>query len=309
MLTEQKAKVASSRLELKARRRILDTAITGALWKKNLDVEQRWKLIVDNIYALISYNYNSEQNNLNFKLVEKTYTAFTKPHQLEGQVTIEFGGNPLFMAANGELLIDDLGITSQDILGKAKNLIEGKGEELIKDIKKILDSRFKFEEDLKDVEFETDKYLIVRQPHQFFIRNKIHQRFVANDSGFTASATPVDMLNMHKIPESIQKALQKQVNSKIAGHISKMLDLIGEGDKKGLVTYKSSHSFYFSKFQDSIEVSRMDGSGQIFNNNGFTELATSEDIKKVKSVEQFLNSYQAKAQTNSKAKESQMEIG
>lgn len=308
MLTEEKAKVASSRLEIKTRCKIIDTAITGSLWKNNFDVGRRWKLIVNNIYALISYNYNTEQNKLSFKLAEKTYTAFTKPHELEGEVTIEFDGKPLFMAANGELLIDDLDITSQDILGKAQRLIDGKGKNLVKDIKKLLDSQFK-KEDLEEIEFETDKYLIVRQPHQFFIRNKVHQRFVANDFGFTVNATPVDMLNMHKIPESIQKELQKQNNSKIAGQISKMLDLIGERDNKGLVTYKSSHNFHFSKFQGSIEVSRIDGSGQIFNNNGFTELATSEEIKKVKSVERFLNSYQAKAQTNSKTKESQMEIG
>jgi hypothetical protein len=308
MLNEKQSKAATSRLELRTRVKILDTAITGSLWKNNFDVEQRWKLIVDNAHALVSYKYNTEQNQLNFKRVEQTFTAFTKPHELEGQVIIEFGGNPLFMAANGELMIDDLGITSQDILGKAQKLIEGKGKGLVKNIKNLLDSQFK-QEELGEIEFETDKYLVTRRPHQFFIRNKVHQRFVANDFGFTTNATPVDMLNLHQIPGSIQKELQKQNNSKITSQISKMLDLIGESDKKGLVTYKSSHNYYFSQFQGSIEVSRMDGSGQIFNNNGFTELATPEDIKKVKSVEQFLHSYQGKVQTGAKAKESQMEMG
>lgn len=308
MLNEKESKAATSRLELKTRCRILDTAITGALWKNNVDVEQRWKLIVDNIHAFVAYNYNTEHNQLNFKRVEQTFTAFTKPHELEGQVIIEFGGNPLFAAANGELMIDDLGITSQDILGKAQKLIEGKGKGLVKDIKRLLDSQFK-QEELEEIEFETDKYLVTRRPYQFFIRNKVHQRFVANDFGFTTNATPVDMLNLHQIPGSIQKELQKQNNSKITEQISKMLDLIGESDKKGLSTYQSSHNYYFSKFQDSIEVSRMDGSGLIFNNNGFTELATPEDIKKVKSVEQFLHSYQGKVQTSAKAKESQTEIG
>lgn len=261
------------------------------LIRANKDIDARSKIIIDNTHALVTYKGQIEQNQLHFKRVGKFLDAITKPERLKGEVILEYRKENLFHAKDGQILLDEINLTAPGTLEKAKQLIENRGQNIVNQIKSVLDRQLGQD---SEAEITLGRFLVVKHPSRFLIRNQHTKEFVANDMGFTTFARSHDKVRLQIMPSYLQtnpldmgKGLSEK-EFRIVKDAQELLAKYGEADKKGHLTFRSQN-FYFSSLSDDLQVSRLDGSGMVFDNNGFTEMASDRDKRELGFIRVFLD--------------------
>lgn len=284
-------KQAQTQREWRKQIELIDTTAIYKLIRANKDIDARHRIIIDNIHVLVTYKGQTEQNQLHFKRAGKFLDAINHPERLKGEVILEYRQENLFHARDGKILLDEINLTAPGTLEKARQLMENRGENIVNQIKSVLDKQLGQD---TEAEITIGRFLVAKHPSRFLIRNKFSQQFVANDMGFTAFARSHDKVRLQIMPSYLQsnpldmgKGLSEE-EFRIVKDAQELLAKYAEGDKKGHLTFKSKN-FYFSSLGGDLQVSRLDGSGMVFDNNGFTEIASDRDKRELGFIRVFLD--------------------
>ncbi len=101
-------------------------------------------------------------------------------------------------------------------------------------------------------------------------------------------------LRVKDINQEFKNTLNEAKGKELAKSASKMIAILGKFNREDETVRYESNNYIFTQKDKLLSVVSKDGRGEVMNNQGFTELATSEDITSLDKINQVLEHLQVK---------------
>jgi hypothetical protein len=95
-----------------------------------------------------------------------------------------------------------------------------------------------------------------------------------------------------QIQDNFEGAVIEAKGKQVADLADLLLHLVGKTEPDSSVQYTSNYYIFSRKDDNQISVSCKDGRGEILNNNGFTEVADSQDYELLSQIEDYIDNLQ-----------------